>query len=201
MTAYDMPAAPAFVDCEFRLETNTQTFSSPLAKGQTKRQELDYPIWVATYTLPAMNKYQGAAWKAFFLKLKGRVHTINAYDPDCITPLGPAGGTPLVMGGSQTGNSLIIDGVTASVIFLKAGDYFSVNSELKCVTADATANGSGVVTVNFEPYLRSSPSDNAPITTNKPTCTMILVDDMQSGFMRDKHGIYMPKTFNAVEVF
>lgn len=195
-----MPAAPGFTDCQFFLEHNSQVFTSPLSRV-TKRQELDGARWTAVYSLPAMNKYQGALWKAFFLQLKGMVETFNAFDPDAVTPIGPAGGTPLVNGASQTGLTLNIDGCTPSVLFLKAGDYLSVNSELKCMTSDAIPNGSGQVTLNFEPYLRSSPADNAPITVQKPTCTMILADVSQGAFTRDKNGIYMPVTFTAYEVF
>lgn len=198
--AIDMPVTPAFTDCQFRLVHHSQSFTSPLSRA-IKRQELDGARWEADFTLPAMNKYQGQVWEAWFAKLKGMVNTFNGYNPDKPIPIGPAGGTPLVKLGSQTGTSLNIDGCTASAVFLKAGDMFSVNGELKMMTADATANGSGEVTLSFEPALRASPSDNAPITTLKPTCTMILVDDMQAAFTRNPNGIYQPKTFSAYEVF
>lgn len=200
MTTIDLPVSPGFTDCNFYLETNTQTFTSPFTKA-TQRQEMAGARWRASYSLPAMNRYQAGPWIAFFLKLKGRVNTFNAFDPDWKTPLGPAGGTPLVKGASQTGTSLLIDGCTPSVLFLRAADVFSVNGEMKRLTADATANGSGEVTLNFEPYLRSSPADNAAITVTRPTCTMILTDDSQGSFTSDKNGIYQPKTFTAYEVF
>lgn len=200
MTTISMPARPGFTEVTFKLMANSQTFTSPLTRA-TKRQELDGSRWTMNGSLPAMNKYDGALWKAFFLSLKGMVNTFNAFDPDCKVPLGPAGGTPLVAGGSQTGITLNIDGCTPSVLFLRAGDYFSVNSELKCMTADATPNGSGAVTLNFEPYLRASPADNTPIITAQPTCTMILSDVSQGAFTRNHKGIYMPITFSAYEVF
>lgn len=200
MTTIDMPVTPGFTDCNFYLEANTQTFTSPFTRA-TQRQELAGARWRASYSLPAMTRRQAAPWIAFFLKLKGRVNTFNAYDPDWKTPLGPAGGTPLVKGGSQTGISLLIDGCTPNTLFLHAGDPFGVNGELKRLTADATANGSGEVTLYFEPYLRSSPPDSAPITVIRPTCTMILTDDNQGSYTCDKNGIYQPKTFTAYEVF
>jgi hypothetical protein len=200
MTAIDMPNTPGFTSCRFGLETNTQTFTSPLTKA-TQRLLLGGARWIATYSLPAMNRTQASNWKAFFDLLEGGVNTFNAFDPDCTTPRGAATGTPLVNGGSQTGSSLITDGWSASIIALKAGDYFSVNSELKRATADATTNGSGQVTISFKPALRSSPSDNAPITVQKPTCTMVLADDMQGIWDCNHNGIYLPKSFTAFEVF
>ncbi len=195
-----MPSTPNFTTSRFFLETNTQTFTSPLTKT-VQRMLLGGARWNATYSLPAMKRSQAASWQAFFLLLQGQVNTFNAFDPDCKTPRGTATGTPLVNGGSQTGSSLITDGWTASITALKAGDYFSVNSELKMVTSDAIADGSGNATINFMPALRSSPADNAAITTSKPTCTMVLSDDMQAAWDCDKNGIYQPKTFTASEVF
>jgi type 1 fimbria pilin len=196
----DLPSYPNFTTCRFGLETNTQTFTSPLTKA-TQRVKLGGARWSATYSLPAMNRTQAGAWKAFFLLLEGSANTFNAFDPDCKTPRGAATGTPLVNGGSQTGSSLITDGWTHSVLVLKAGDYFSVNGELKMVTADVSSDGSGNATINFKPALRTSPADNAALTVQKPTCTMILADDMQGVWECDKNGIYQPKTFSAYEVF
>lgn len=200
MTAIDMPTTPGFTTCRFGLETNTQTFESPLTKT-VQRVLLGGARWNATYSLPAMNRTQAAPWKAFFLRLEGGANTFNAFDPDGKTPRGIATGTPLVNGGSQTGSSLITDGWTAGIVALKAGDYFSVNGELKMVTSDVLANGSGQATIPFKPALRNSPADNAPITVQKPACTMILADDMQAIWECDRMGIYQPKTFAALEVF
>jgi hypothetical protein len=200
MTAIEMPTTPAFTTCRFGLETNTQTFTSPLTKT-VQRMALGGSRWNATYSLPATTRAQAAYWKAFFDLLEGSANTFNAFDPDCKTPRGTATGTPLVNGGSQTGSSLVTDGWTHSVTVLRAGDYFSVNGELKRVTADATSDGSGNATLNFKPALRSSPADNAAITATRPTCTMILSDDMQAVWECNPNGIYQPKTFTAFEVF
>lgn len=197
-----MPASPGFSACRFGLETNTQTFTSPLTKA-TQRLLLGGSRWVATFTLPAMNAAQAAAWQAFLLSLEGGANAFYAFDPDRRTPRGAATGTPLVKGGSQTGSTLDTDGWTASVVgILKAGDYFTVNGELKMLTADATSDGSGNATLAFKPALRSSPSDNAPLTVTSASCTMALADDQQAIWDTGTHlGIYNPKTFSAYEVF
>ncbi len=200
MTAIEMPSTPGFTTCRFGLETNTQTFTSPLTKA-TQRMLLGGARWMATYSLPPMNRDKAAVWKAFFDLLEGGVNTFNAFDPDCKTPRGAGGGTPLVNGGGQTGSSLITDGWPANTTVLKAGDYFAVNGELKRVTSDATTNGSGQVTISFKPALRNSPADNAAITVERPTCTMVLADDMQAMWECNVNGIYMPKSFSAYEVF
>lgn len=200
MTAINIPSYPSFTTSRFYVETNSQTFTSPLTKV-VQRVTLGGSRWSATYSLPAMHRSQAAGWQAFFLLLEGQSNTFNAYDPDKIKPRGNAGGTPLVNGGAQTGSTLTIDGCTASAIFLKAGDMFSVNSELKMITSDTIADGSGNATLNFKPALRSSPADNSAITTSRPTCTMILSDDMQAAWDCNENGIYQARSFTAFEVF
>jgi hypothetical protein len=200
MTTYSMPWTPAFTDAQFYLEANTQTFTSPLSKA-TQRSELDGARWTTSLSLPAMDRNKAAPWVAFFRLLRGRANTFYAYDPDCKTPRGLAGGTPLVKNASQTGYSLTIDGATPSAIFLKAADYLSYGGELNQVTADCTADVSGNVTLALARPIINSPADNAPIITNTPTCTMIMSDDSQCIFSCNANGIYQPKTFTAYEVF
>jgi hypothetical protein len=197
-----MPVGPGFSACRFGLETNTQTFTSPLTRA-TQRALLGGARWTATYTLPAMNNAQAAAWQAFLLSLEGGVNTFYAFDPDRKTPRGAATGTPLVNGGSQTGSSLVTDGWAHSVTgVLKAGDYFGVNGELKMVAADCNSDGSGNATIAFKPALRSSPADNAPLTVTAASCTMVLQDDQQTMWDTGvRIGIYNSKTFSAYEVF
>ena len=74
----------------------------------------------------------------------------------------PSYGTVLVQGGSQTGTSLTVDGLTSAP---QAGDTFSVAGVelVYTVTADATVS-SGSSTLTISPALDSSPADNAAIT-------------------------------------
>ncbi len=197
----DMPTSPGFTDCEWGLETNTQTFESPLTRA-VQRVKLGGDRWTATYALPRMNKAQAAPWIAFFLQCQGRFNAFHAFDPDRKTPRGIATGTPLVNGGSQTGSTLTIDGCAANVAgWLLAGDYFGVNGELHQLTSPANTNGSGQTTLYFQPPLRTSPADNAALTLVKPTCPMILSDDVQGKWRCDRNGVYEAKTFSAMEVF
>ncbi len=80
---------------------------------------------------------------------------------------GAFGGTPVVAGGSQSGLSLNIDGCSNNITnWIRVGDWFSVNSELKLCTADANSDGSGLLTLSFAPRLRKSPGDNIAIITS-----------------------------------
>lgn len=111
---------------------------------------------------------------AFLTRLNGQQHRFTWYDRGR-DQLGNFGGTPLVAGASQTGRSLNIDGCSSSVTdWIKAGDWFSVNGELKMATTDADSDGGGAATLNFMPGLRSAPADNAPITTVNPAGQFLL---------------------------
>lgn len=196
-----MPSNIGFKVSSFFLETNTQTFESPLNKA-TQRLELGGARWRATFTLPRMNKYQASQWIAFFMKCKGRAEAFYASDPDWKNNLGLWTGTPLVKGASQTGNSLLIDGaVINQTNWGYAGDYFVVNGELKRLTANCNSNGTGEVTLAFEPRLRASPADNAALTFNPATCTMIMTGDIAGAWNSNQNRIYDEKTFDAYEVF
>lgn len=85
-----------------------------------------------------------------------------------IEKLGAGGGTPLVKGASQTGNTLLTDGWPVSTDILKAGDFIRATSLQRAfeVTADVTSDGSGNATVSINPtiFAGSSPVDNDPIT-------------------------------------
>lgn len=113
-----------------------------------------------------------------------------AMDQNCPThTVGALGGTPLVNGASQSGNSLITDGWTAAAATrLKAGDVFTiagvygVNPQSRQSTgdlqqfvalADGVSDGSGNMTVSISPSIvtsgayqtvTGSPADNAALT-------------------------------------
>lgn len=74
----------------------------------------------------------------------------------------PDYGTTLVNGASQTGTSLIVDGLTAAP---QAQDQFTIAGIAKIYTVTSTATvSSGGSTLSINPALASSPADDAVIT-------------------------------------
>ncbi len=199
MTTYAIPTTVGFNSVEFGLQNNNQVFTSPLSNS-IQVSELTGARWYATFNLPPMKKDNALEYIGFLQRLQGRVHSFFGYDANHRSPSGTiAGSTLLVNGANQTGTSLVLDGGANSTLVLKAGDFFSVNNELKMVTANATTDGSGDVTVNFVPSLRSSPSDDASITTTNPVCTMKLTGDSTT-YSINTSSIY-GISFSGVEVF
>ncbi|MEY2653659.1 MAG: hypothetical protein RLZZ524_687 [Pseudomonadota bacterium] len=165
--------APGALD--WSLVSNTTVFESPLS-GAVQTVEMPGARWKASFSMDNLQAADAALLRALLAKTRGRAGRITLHNFAHPTPRGTIAGTPLVMGASQTGNTLIIDGCTVGTTLL-AGDFIGVNSELKMVVADATANGSGQMTLTIEPPLRSSPADNAAITTTRPTATFMLADN------------------------
>jgi hypothetical protein len=87
----------------------------------------------------------------------------------------------LVSGAGQTGSSLWIDALPASTNgLLLAGDIVAVYTtrwEMKRLVFNLNANSSGQGQLIFEPALRTTPSDNAPIAIYMPTGKFMLATD------------------------
>ena len=155
--------------------------------------------WFATYELAVGTKATRAEWQVFLMQASNTDNRFKAYEHG-YEAQGTTNGTPLVNGADQTGTSLITDGWANSKTVLKAGDYISVNDELKVVTADVTSDGSGNATINFEPKIRVSPDDNEALITTNPHCLMRLIDDEQAQWDVSPGGFYR-FSFSAEESF
>ena len=158
--------------------------------------------WEVDVTLPAMNRADAEQWVAFLISLRGQLGTFTLGDPVGASPRGSAGGTPLVNGASQIGGTLAIDGCTASQTgWLKAGDYIQLgtagSATLHKVLADVDSNGSGQVSVDIWPYIRTAPSDNASVPVTNTVGRFRLASNTQNWSIRDTalYGI----TFGGVE--
>jgi len=80
----------------------------------------------------------------------------------------PSYGTVLVNGGSQTGTSLVVDGLTGTP---QQGDTFTIAGVQKvyAIVSSVTVT-SGGATLTISPTLASSPADNAAITFRSSGC-------------------------------
>jgi hypothetical protein len=103
---------------------------------------------------------------AFLLKV-GLYGEFTMGDPDYAGPISGQASI-LVNGAGQSGMVLNCDAATPSVITLREGEYFQLGNGFHAMTADAIANGSGQVTLNFKPALRASPADNATVELANP---------------------------------
>ena len=110
---------------------------------------------------------------------------------------GVGGGTPLVNGASQTGDSIITDGWpigTSNIV--RAGDVlkFAGDNAVYRVRADTNSDGGGAAIIPITPNLRVSPATNAVITNSNVTFRVAIL--RRSQFERSKSPLY----FTGMEV-
>jgi hypothetical protein len=161
--------------------------------------------WAASISLPPMKRQDAENWVAFLLSLKGQVGTFLLGDPNCFDAQGSARttpGTPLVNGASQTGDTLIVDGLPTSVTgYLLPGDYIQLGSgstsQLYKVLTQVNSNSSGGATLDIWPNLRSPTSDNAAVVVASTKGRFRLKDNITQWSINEisSYGI----TFDCVE--
>lgn len=189
-----LPSTPAPVSSRMRLDYFVSVDQSEFT-GAQESQDWGGRLWYLDFTLPPMTRAQADDWIAVVHKLRGRKGYFLAGDWDRRTARG-TWGTPLVKGGSQVGNTLDIDGVGAGTT-RKAGDFFALGNRLYQLVVDDTADGSGNATIQFEPDLRSSPADNAPLTVSSPKGLFRLLAN-STPWDTDPNGIHA-MSFSAME--
>lgn len=163
-----LPAHTGRRQMTWRQRVAAQVARSPFTHH---RQVQAWPAawWECDVVLPAMKRADAEAWLGWLASLKGPVGTFLMGDPLGATARGALGGTPLVFGGGQTGGSLAIDGCSNNITnWARAGDWLQLGSgasaRLHKILTDASSNGSGQVTLDIWPNLRSAPADNAAVT-------------------------------------
>lgn len=160
-------------------------------------------MWQADITLPPMKRTSAEQWIAWLVSLRGQYGTFLMGDPRGCTPRGVATGTPLVKGANQTGGSLALDGATINVTgWLKAGDYIqlgtSTTARLHKVLTDASSDGTGNVTLDIWPHIRTAPADNAAITVSNAKGVFRLASN-ETSWSANEVSVY-GITFGAMEV-
>ena len=93
-------------------------------------------------------------------------------------------GTPLVDGGSQSGTTLVVDGLTSSPV---VNETFTIAGNATEYTIQSLINnGSGEYSLTLDKTLAATPSDNAVVTFVK-------------GFLHDVNGIYTAEVVHVVD--
>jgi len=150
---------------EFRLVRKDQV--NQLMSGSDVVTAFPRAVWAQSIPLVIQTEDGGRVWSARLAQLSSLGNYFKARPPGYYGAQYSAT-TLQVNGSGQLGLSLDIKGASAGVTVLRIGEFFEVNGEVKIVTDDCTANGSGLATVQFEPALRSSPSNSSNLETQNP---------------------------------
>lgn len=170
----------------WHLESNTKTFRSPF-NGASQVVRFPGSRWKCTVEYSVLEEAQARKIEAVLAALDGEYGRVKIRDwgRDGEAPAGK----PVVSDADQTGATLSTKGWTANTVVLRAGDYLTVNSELKKVTADVRSNASGVAVIPIAPMLRSSPAVNSAVEVQNPWGIFKLTDNSQGAYARAPGGV------------
>jgi hypothetical protein len=160
--------------CRFELVTNQIVNESPFNSDQQVVDKLN-DVWVCHLTLPVRRHAQAAEVEAFLANFRGQVNWISLWHFVRPAPRGTLRGTLLTSGTQAQGaSSLVLSGGTAAGTVLK-GDLFGAGGQILMASADATANGSGAITIPLVNRLRAAIATGQSVTWDKPSAPFRLL--------------------------
>lgn len=213
MAVLAFPALP-FAEFDMR-QVNTRSSNTMLGRA-TETADFGTPYWRLSAQSGYLTDEQIDEADAFFTEASKGGNVFACHDYYRQRPRA-YGSTPLSgtkAGGGAFDGSAVLDDVTDSrtivvsglpaAFAVNRGCLFEVNKDettrsLHRVVADATANGSGVVTINFDSPLNTSvfTAANSTIQFEKPSCLMLL----EPGWSMPKAWGSRRALFSATEAF
>ena len=126
--------------------------------------------WGGVVTMPPMKQTAAAAWEVFILQCRGVTGTFLMGPPlACPTGTGTTG--DLKVAGVARDESISVQNAGAGATF-KLGDWLQIGTSLSArlhkITEDATADGSGDVTLTIEPELKQAYGTTTAVTVSSP---------------------------------
>lgn len=155
------------------LLSDSQSFKQQVRSKNTQR------FGFTIETVP-LQRPQWSKLMAFLEKQNGRYETFEHIPNMARAPMGSGIGTPVVVGASQTGSSVVTGGwPVSSSGMLKAGDFikFANHSKVYQVMDDITSDIAGQSTINIRPGLIQPPADASAITIRDVPFTVRLQSD------------------------
>jgi len=157
---------------EWRMVANTASFGqTALARAGDR--------WACTLSLPILRRDEASVLRAYLARLRGHSH--RAVLPNhAYVRLGALTTDARVAGGSQTGTTLVVDGVEASLEnALRPGDLIGLDGRLYMVAADADSDSAGQLTLTLTHPIVTAPADNAVVSVVSPTGRFVFVGTLQ----------------------
>jgi hypothetical protein len=142
---------------------------------------LVYPfaIWQLEAKLVEADGAKAGRFRSFLAQLDGVANKFRLPVPGYYRPsTGYNGNTTIASGPTEVrSQSMLMGGLIPSQAFLNEGDFFTVNDELKIVTASVASAANGSAMVSFKPALRKPVAPDTPIIIFNPTLLMHSDDD------------------------
>lgn len=160
-------------ECNFELVRKERSFESQFTGA---RQTLSSPVsyWTFEIKFENLRRTQAADLMSRLWGLRGASGRFLLSDWSAPSASG-IGGSYLVMPGvTQLPGAVRIYNVPVGSTVAKAGDYVSINGELKGVLTDVVGDTYGQALIYFEPWLRNPVSGGETVNFDAPTGTFQL---------------------------
>jgi hypothetical protein len=162
-------------------------------------QEASGPLWSTSLTSTSKRP---ELWQAMLMQLRGKTNQLALWNMGRPQPIGTMRGAMTLGTTAQGATSLVITAAGQAAKTLLVGDYLGVGSGLTqqvvMVCADATSNGSGVITVTTEPALRNAFASSSSVTWYRP-CALFRRKDSVASWDYEPGGIVKGMSLDLLE--
>jgi hypothetical protein len=150
-------------------------FNESVPSGNVTTRLFGVPRWTLSLNSPeVLTESQAVVWRELLLALRGRVNYLKAWNPVQTVPRGTMRGTMTLSSTAAAGATSIVitAGAGQASTTLLSGSPLTIGtgigtSQLVHTIGNATANGSGVITVTVEPPLRQQFVSTTAVTWDK----------------------------------
>lgn len=135
--------------------------------------EISPPVWEMSLSPPPYLKTESGIFESLMMNLRGKENQLACHNMRRPAPLGTMRGTMVFAANAAKGAMSINVWATGQAgKTLLAGDFIGfgtgTSQQVVMVTANATANSTGVITLTVEPPLRNAFASGASVVWNKP---------------------------------
>lgn len=164
--------------CSWAQQRNDIAFNSMFG---SQAVEVSAPVWAVTLEATPGLESDGGAWQSLGMQLRGKTNQLALWNIARSVPRGTMRGTMTLNDDAAQGAtslSIVASGQTSKTLL--QGDFLGIGSlltqQVVMVVADATSDGSGIISVTIEPPLRNAFSSGESITWNQPKALFRRVD-------------------------
>lgn len=180
-----------------KLVPNNRRHSSPYSRS-TQVVGLLGDRWMARFQMPVNTYLLAQRAEAVLAQLRGSDGTMALWHLARPAPTGTMRGTPTLSGAVAQGAMSLPITTTAGATVVQ-GDLLGISGQLVMVAADATANGSGAITVTITSPLRAAISSGTAVVWDKPSVLFRQESDDSAGSIEYLRGRAEPLQFVFLE--
>jgi hypothetical protein len=172
-------------DCSIALRKSGVQFRSPFS-GTVQAVRFLGERWVMSLTLPPRSLSKAGEAEALLSYLAGGVNQINCWHFGRAVPRGTMRGSPLIKTAATAGAQQLVLKSAGAFSTLLAGDMIKAGNQLHQVVADATADGTGDMTVLLSNYVRAAISQDSAVSWDKPKVPFICTSMINTVTLRPR---------------